>query len=66
MAGNSPLKATKRERRHIIIPRYLDEMVKQSAEKTNRSYSQMVTHLLQQTYGKNDKYETTMEIESNE
>ena len=51
MAGNSPLKAVKKERRHIIIPRYLDEKVKQSAENSNRSYSEMITHILRGLYG---------------
>jgi hypothetical protein len=63
MAGNSPLKASKMERRHIIIPRYLDEAVKKSAEASNRSYSAMVVTLLQKTYGKQDKYEQAVVME---
>jgi hypothetical protein len=35
---------------HIMIPRDLDEKVKQSAMNTDRSYSKMITHLLKSIY----------------
>lgn len=41
----------KKERRHIIIPRYLDQAVQKSAEANDRSYSGQITNLLKGVYG---------------
>jgi hypothetical protein len=61
MAGNSPLKATSMKRKHVILPQYLDEAVIEEAEKTSRSFSGMIAHILKGHYGHEDPYKERSE-----
>lgn len=65
MAGNPRLKVTtKKERIHIYLPRYLAEAVTKSAETTNRGFSEMLTDILQRTYGRDDPYKYKIKTET--